>query len=117
MDSARSSAWRFSKRLLTVPAERDLAADDRDLDLARIHVRIVRQAVVHVLADPFVRTLVALGAAPAMVLGVPHVVLTAAVGILVAEPGPDLVARPLEEASLLAVFARAAAEAVRPSRS
>src|SRR5918993_882682 len=55
----------------------------------------------------------ALRAAPAVVLGLPHVPVAAAIGVVVAEPGPDLVAGPLEEAALLAVVAGAPAEGAR----
>jgi hypothetical protein len=66
--------------------ERHLAAADADLDVGGVDVRVVGQPVADVLLDALVGAPVALGPAAAVVD------LTAApLGLLVAEPGRDLV--------------------------
>ena len=93
--------------------ERHLAVLHPHLDLGGVDMRILGEAVVHVLQDAGIGALIAARAAAAMLAGLAHVPVAAALGVLVAEPGPDLVAGPLEEAALLVVVARAAPEAVR----
>src|SRR4051812_9226243 len=78
--------------------QRHLAARDNNVDAGRVDIGVVGQAVVDVLADAVVRAGVALRAAAAMV------VLAAALGATVAEPGRDLVGRLVHEAALVAAL-------------
>src|SRR3954469_6099589 len=93
--------------------ERDLAALHPHLDLRGVDMRIFREAVVHVLRDAGVGALIAFRPTAAMLSGLAHVPVAAPFRILVADPGPALVAGPLDEAAILVVVARAAPEALR----
>ena len=73
---------------LDLACQRHLAAGDLDLNVGGIEPAIIRQAVVHILADPLIRAGVALGA-PASVL----ILLAAPTGVIIAEPGRDFVGR------------------------
>src|SRR5687768_7456506 len=78
------------------PAQGDLAVGHADLDVGGVHVGVVGEAVVDVLPDALIPTLVGPRTAP------PVVHPPASLGLLVTEPGGDLVTRALEEAAPLA---------------
>ena len=75
-------------------------------------MRIVRQAVVDVVADALVRAAISFGAAPSM--GAAIVVAPTLRCLVGAEPGGDLVAGPLQEASLVVLAAMPPAALAAP---
>jgi hypothetical protein len=84
------------------PGERDHAVVHAHLYVARVNIPILCQTVVYVFADALVGTLVTPRAAPRM-RSLPHLVHTPSpLSLIVPEPGPDLIARALKEATFLA---------------